>query len=211
MDSLETGREKIKKICDVIKSETLEPARIEAQGIIDSAHQKGEDIIKEAQDQAAQINKEAKEKIEREKEIFHHSLAYSCKQAMEELRQKIENQLFNESMAQWLSRSMEDPKLTAELVTALVHAIQKEGISADFSALIPSTIPAEKVNAQLAKEILDQLREKSVSVAGFSGGVQIKMHDRRMILDVSDQAIQEMLEKYIRKDFRDILFAQPQE
>lgn len=206
MEQLETGKDKIKEICAILKQEALEPAQKEANKIIEAAEQESYRIIREAEAKAAVLLSQAKEKIEQEKKIFANGLKLMCRQALEALRQDIESKLFTSSLSDWVEEQSTDPTVGAQLITALVHAIEKEGISAHFSALIPASVPAEKVNRILAKNILDKLREKSLVVGEFFGGVQLKLHDRKLTLDLSDSALKELLGQYIRKDFRELLF-----
>ena len=206
MENLDTGKDKIKKICEILKNETLQPAQEEAQRIVEAAEQEARNIQRAAEAQAEELVTASKIKMAKQKELFDHSIRAACTQVMESLRQEIENNLFNTSLSDWLSKQTVDADLAAKLVNALVKAIEKEGTSAELSAIIPSKIPAEKVNALLLKEVVDKLREKSVVLGGLTGGVQLKLHDKQLTLDLSDEALKELLGRYIRKDFRDLLF-----
>lgn len=206
MNELETGKDKIKKICEILKNESLEPAKEEAQKIITEAQEESARMIQEAKQKADELFEANRKMMERERVVFEGSLSQACKQGMEALRQKIQEQFFNAELASWVKNNTTDPQIAAKLIEVLVEAVKKEGISANFSALIPSTIPAEKVNVILAKNILEKLKEKSVVVGDFNGGVRIKLHDQQLTLDLSDQAIYELLEKYLSRDFRELLF-----
>lgn len=206
MENLETGKDKIKKICDILKEETLQPAKKEAQQILEVAGQEAHQIIRDAETKAEHILNEAKAKMEKEKELFRNSMKQASRQGIETLKQEIENKLFNTELENWLQKNTADPEVGAKLITVLVQAVEKEGVSVDFSALIPAQVPADKVNALLAKEIVEKLKEKSVTVGDFIGGVQLKLHDRKLTLDLSDQALKELIGHYIRKDFRELLF-----
>ncbi|MCC5831419.1 MAG: V-type ATP synthase subunit E [Chlamydiales bacterium] len=206
MENLETGKDKIKKICEILKNETLLPAKEEAQQIVEVAGQEAHQIIRDAESKAEEILNEAKAKIEKEKELFRSSLTQACRQGLEALRQDIEGRLFNSGLDEWLKKNTANPEVGAKLISVLVEAIENEGISAEFSAVVPEQVPADKVNAALGQDVLDKLREKSVTVGDFIGGVQLKLHDRKLTLDLSDGALKELLGHYIRKDFRELLF-----
>jgi len=206
MENLDTGKDKIKKICEILKNETLQPAKEEAQKILEVAEQEARNIIRDAESKAESILQNAKSKMAKERELFESSIAQACRQGLESLRQDIENKLFNSELESWVSKQTGDAQLSAKLINTLVSAIEKEGTSADFSALIPHQVPVDQVNALLLKEILDKLRERSVIVGDFIGGVQLKLHDRKLTLDLSDEALKELIGQYIRKDFREILF-----
>jgi V/A-type H+-transporting ATPase subunit E len=207
MDDLETGKDKIKKICEILKNESIEPAKQEAQRIIDEAGEHAHEMIREAEKKAVSIIEEGRKKMEKERALFNASLTQAGKQALENLRQEIEKSLFNKEISSFVEKTTSDEKVASSLIAALVNAIEKEGTSADFSALIPRSLPADKVNQLLAKDILEKLREKSVVIGDFMSGVQIKLHDKEMTLDLSDSALKELLGKYLRKDFRQFLFS----
>ena len=206
MENLETGKEKIKQICEILKNETLEPAKEEARTIIANAEHQARQIIRQAEEKGDQLLKQTKQDIEKQKMVFESSLRQSCLQGIETLRQEIETSLFNQEVVEWIDQQTVDPKLGAKLITALIEAIEKEGTSTDFSALIGEKMSKEEINALLAKRILHKIREKTVTIGGFIGGVQLKLHDRKLTLDLSDEAIKELIAKYIRKDFRNLLF-----
>lgn len=209
MENLDTGKDKIKKICEVLKNETLLPAKEEAQKILETAELEARNIIHDAEKKSEAILYDAKTRIAKERELFELSLKQACGQGMEALRQDIEKKLFNAEITDWLGKKTFNANLVAKLIDALVSAIEKEGTSVDFSAIIPQHISVEQVNALLLKGVLEKLREKSVIVGDFLGGVQLKLHDKKFTLDLSDQALKELMEQYIRKDFRKILFESP--
>lgn len=207
MDDLETGKDKIKKICEILKNESLEPAKQEGARIISDAQNQAHEILRAAEKKAKERLEAEQKKIEKEKELFQLSLKQACKQTIESLRQEIEATLFNKELTLLVENGTRDGKAMAEMISALVRGIEKEGLSVDFSAVISQTMGAKEVNQMLAKEILEQLREKSVILGDFAGGVQIKLHDKNLVLDLSDSALKELLGKYLRKDFRTLLFA----
>ena len=87
-----------------------------------------------------------------------------------------------------------------------MKAIQEEGLDAELSAVIPPSVEARAVNELLGKELIEQLKEKSVIIGKMKSGVMIKLHNENIILDVSDSAILELLTGYIRKDFQQLFF-----
>lgn len=206
MKGIETGKDKVKKICEALRRETLEPAMQEAEEIIKEAHEKAERILTDAKKQADLFHHEAREKAEREKKIFQSALNQASKQAIQVLRQLIEEKFFNRELAEQLSKPLQNPQVLADLIAAVVAALKQEGSEANLSAYIPAKIPARAVNELLTKEILNQLREKSVLVSSLGGGVEVKLHNENVTLDLSDTALKELIASYIRKDFREIFF-----
>ena len=75
-----------------------------------------------------------------------------------------------------------------------------------MSAIIPQSVSAKEVNRFLGEGILNRLKEKSVELGEFAGGAQVKLHDKKMTIDITDKSLMELLSGYVRKDFRKLLF-----
>lgn len=206
MKTLETGQEKIQKICDVLRRDTLEPAKEEAQGIIIEAKKRAEHIIVEAQQQAEKFLEQARHAIEQERNVFQSSLTQSAKQSLEALRQSIEYNLFNKELHHLVVRHTADPKVIAKLIESLVKALEKEGLAVDLAAIIPASVSSKEVNTLLTAEILSKLQGNSVVLGDIAGGVKILIKNKRMELDISNTEIEELLQRYLRKDFRKMIF-----
>jgi V/A-type H+-transporting ATPase subunit E len=204
---LESGKDKIQKICDALRKETLEPAKQEAREIVENAHLQANEIIKEAEEKAMRTIASAEKEIEERKRLCQSSLQLSCRQAIEQLKQKIEEQLFNKQLAELIAKEMSDPKIIAQLLTSLMRAMENKGVDDEFIALIPKEISPKAINAILTQQILEKLEKQSVTVGDFAGGVQIRLKGRRMTIDVSDAVVRELIAQYIRRDFRDLIFS----
>ncbi len=207
MRSLERGQDKIKKICDKLRHETLEPAEQEAQRILEEARHKAEAIKAEAELHAEQLIKQARGQIEQERNVFHSALQQAAKQTLEGLRQEIEHKLFNEELQNLLEKQMADPKIVAELINGVVKALEKEGLTTEVTAVIPRHISIDDVNALLLENVRKRLKSKPLEIGNFAGGAQLKLHGKRMTIDLSDQALKELLAQYMRKDFRNLIFS----
>jgi V/A-type H+-transporting ATPase subunit E len=207
MKGLETGKDKIQKICDALKKETLEPARQEAREVIENAHLQAADIVAAAKKKAEERLAAAEKEIEEKQRVFHSSLHLACRQGVELLKQRVENELFNRVLAAMVEKEMADPKVIANLLLSFMKAMEERGIEEDFAAIIPKQIAPRTINSMLTSHILERLKDHSVSVGGFNGGVQIRMSSRQITIDVSDQVVRELIAQYIRRDFRDLIFA----
>lgn len=206
MKGIDTGKDKVKKICEILRRETLDPAIGEAEQIIHSAKEQAENIIESARKEAARMIEQARVEIERQKNVFESSLSQACKQSIEALKQSIEEKLLDRELASLLTKHTQDPKVLANLISAAVKAIEKEGIDALLSVYVPAAVPARSVNLLLGQELLDRLKEKSVLIGPMTGGIQIKLHKENITVDITDAALKELVAGYIRKDFRAMIF-----
>lgn len=207
MKTIDSAPDKIKKICAVLREETLQPAMKEAEAILQAAEERASKIIEEAKLMASNIQKAAKEAIEKEQLLFNANLQQAIKQGLEALRQTIEERFFHRHLSTLLEKETVDPRTLSTLLAVVIEAIKKEGLSADLAAYVPKTVAPRDVNALLLKEMLQELQGASVSVGEFSGGIQVKLVDNRVTLDISDQALKELLATYVvRNDFRRMIF-----
>src|SRR3989338_7173519 len=131
MKGLETGKDRIQKICDTLRKETLEPAKQEAREIVENAHIQASGIVEEAKTRAVLLIEAAEKEMEERKRVFHASLNLACRQGIEALKQKIERDLF--------SKEMSDQKLIANLINSLVKTMKKRGLKRILST--PSQKP----------------------------------------------------------------------
>lgn len=206
MKGIETGKDKVKKICEVLRNETIEPAKKEADQLIEEARLEAEGIIAEANERAEVLLEQAKKEIERQKKVSHATLQQASRQTLEDLKQQIEQKLINPELASMITKNLSEPKILHELIQAVVEALGKEGIDADLSVYIPATVPAKTVNELLGQKILSKLKEKSVLLGKMAGGIEVKLRNENISIDITDQAIKELVSNYIRKDFREMFF-----
>jgi V/A-type H+/Na+-transporting ATPase subunit E len=206
MKGLETGKDKVKKICDVLKRETLEPAKHEAEEIVAAARRHADEILADAHKESKKMVENAHLQIEKQKLIFQASMTQACRQTLEVLKEKIEHKLFNPELAKLVTKPMQDPKLIAQLINAIVHALEKEGTQSDLSVVVSSAISARAVNELLASDVIQRLREKGVLLSSLGGGIEVKLLKDNITIDLSDETIKELVATYIRKDFREFIF-----
>ena len=200
------GKDRVQEICDSLRQEALQPALQEAESIVANAKKRAEEILKEAQKEAEKIIQEAQKKGKKHQSVVEASLEQAAKQTLASIKQKIEKDLFSDQLIQMAAQETKDPKLLAKLIESLVKAIEKEGTSAEFSVAVSEGLTVDEVNQALSKKIVEKLKEKSVTLGGFEGGVQVRLHDQKLTLDVSGQVLEEILAGFVRKDFRELIF-----
>jgi len=206
MTSLEKGDDKIKKICEIIRKDTLDPAKEHAKEIIENAKIEADQIIKKANNEKEKILNEAKKDIEKEKKIFDSSLNISLRQAFEDLKSKIENELFSKTLSEELKIKLKDSNIIADIINRIVTAIEKQGINADISALVSRDTDFNAVNRLLLDNVIKKLKEHEVVLKDFDGGVKIKLIDMQLTLDITKESLKSLIADYIRADFRQKVF-----
>ncbi len=206
MKGLETGKDKIQKICDALKKETLEPAKQEAREIIENAHMQAAEIVSEAKTKASSMLQEAEKEMEEKRRVVQAALNLACKQGIEQLKQKIEKELFNQELVHLVKEEMTEPKVIAHLLNSFLKAMEERGIEEEFVAQIPKGITPRSINELLAARVLERLKNRTVVASDIAGGVQIQLEGKKITVDLSDAAVRELIAQYIRRDLRDLVF-----
>lgn len=205
MEDLETGKDKIRQICDLLRRDTLEPAKEEGSKIVEEAQEQAVKILSDAKIQAEALIREARAQIEKERNVFQSSLTQASKQSIDALKSEIENNLFSAELKKVIGQTLAQPEIIAKLISTFIKVIERDGLSADFSAIIPSQISVNDLNRFLLEEDMQKIKD-GITLNGFSGGVKLKLKDKNITIDMSDKAVVELLETYLRKDFRKWIF-----
>lgn len=201
-----SAEDKLQQICDALRVETLKPAEDEADAIVRGAEEQAKRILQEAQEKANQMIAQAQEEAERRLKQGEAALAQAGRRSLETLKQAVEQKVFKESLAEWLDQWSVDPEVASKLITALVGAIESQGIASDLKAYVGKHVAARSVNKLLAKGTLAKIKDKGVTVGKFVGGVQLKVEGKNWVLDLSSETLLDLLTRYLQKDFREMIF-----
>ncbi len=207
MKTHKTGQEKIKEICEILRKDTLEPAKQEGVEIIAEAKAEAEKIIQAAKDEAEKIFNDTRKRMQQEKSVFQSALGQASKQSLEELKQMIHSKIFDEELYDKVVGKVNDPDLISSIISTIISALERDGIDTDISAVISQTVSPDEINTLLGESIIKKLKEQSVFVGDFVGGAMVRLHGKKIVLDVSGEALKDLLATHLRKDFRKILFS----
>lgn len=202
------ANDKLKKICDSLREDALKPAEEQADILLKEAKIKADKFISEAREEANRIIKEADEEAANKLIVAKAEIERTLERSLDVLKQSIENKIFKENLVEWLDSSISSSEVSAEFIKAIIVALEKQGLDSDLTVYISRSLNSKEVNKLLGKEILKKLRESSVILGNFSGGVKVRVNQKSLELDVTTEALKDLFSRYLRKDFREILFHQ---
>lgn len=200
------GKQRVQQICDLIKKDTLDPARQEAANILQEAHEEAHRIIQKAEAHCREKEEELKRHLAQQRKVFVASLEQASAQALETLKQDIEHQVLAKGLFDLLGKPCQDPQVLGKLLDAIIAAVHKEGLGTHLTAIIPKTVSKEAVLAALLPATRQALEKGSIELGKIGGGVALTILDRQITIDISDAAIQDLLLRYLRKEFRQYFF-----
>lgn len=207
MKTLEDGKKRIQHICDAIRLDALEPAKLEAEQLRTEGERQKQELIAEGKKEKERLIQEGRTLIDRERTVFQESLAQAAQQAIEAFKQQLEADLFNEELENLLQIPFSDPQCIADIVSGLVCAIDKEGLAANLQAQIAKSVEPHAVNKLLAQRILQRLQKQAVEIGEFAGGAKIEVQGRNMKVSLTMNDVKKLLADHLRKDFRKLIFA----
>lgn len=204
MKAMDSGAEKVKQICDVLKHKTLVPAQEEAERIIKEAEAEADKIVAKAKSEAKSEFEEVKKKIADERAVLETSLKLAAKQATAALKSDLETAFFNPALTELIGKEMEDASFVAKLLSALVGAVEKEGMGTELKAVIGAHVDKEAAAKALATNLLDKLKG-GLTVGSFAGGAQLKLIKESLTVEVTEEVVSTLLATYLRDDFRKVV------
>lgn len=207
MKTLDSGKDKVQQICNAIRREALEPAEREKQRLLEEGEKERQALIDEGKRERERIVDEGRRTIEQERNVFDSAMTQATKQAIETCKQQIEA-LLRRDLDVLVDGPTADPAFVASLLKAFVVAFDREGFGANLSATVARNVDAEAVSKLLAKDILDRLEGKTISVGDFGGGgLHLTSRDHKMTVELTGDDVKKLLAHHLRKDFRALLFA----
>ncbi|MBM3191628.1 MAG: V-type ATP synthase subunit E [Chlamydiae bacterium] len=206
MEIVDSGKDKVKKICDALKKQTLDPAKLEAKTIVDNALKEAEKIVKRAKEEAKEVYEDNKKKLEQEKKAFRSSLHLAATQTLEVLKQEIENNLFDKPVGALFKEATLKEEVVAQFINIIVSLLKEKGLDANLLAFVPQKLSKPKVLESLTKEVLASLPEHAVHLSEMTGGAKIKLKEKNLVLEITDTSLKELFSQFLRDDFREVLF-----
>ena len=208
MELIDSSKKKVKKICDVLVKETLEPAQKQAEEIVDEAHAKGSAIISEAKAKAEAILQKARDQVEEEKRVFESSVNIAVQKVITDLKDQIESRLFHPELEGQVSKYLKEKDVVVKLIDALVGALSKEGMKADLEVIVSNSFSTEEICSAILDSSLKAMKGETIQLAEMGSGVVVKCEGYNLSVDITDEAVKEIIARYASESLRKILFNQ---
>ena len=205
----DTAQIKIQSLCDTLKQEALEPAQHQATQLINQARAEAETLVQTARQEAEQIRQTAKQQMQQERAQFDSSLRQATAHSLRALRCEIEEKLFRDQLVQSLSEGLNDPVILTRLIHVIIDAIARDGLGVDLSVEVSKAVDISALNSLLGQKILKQLRDGTCLKSTVGGGARIRVHEKALTFELSDQFLRELLESYIHSEFVKLVFQTP--
>lgn len=210
----------VEELINRLKNEGVEKGQAQAEQIVSEAKAHAQSMVKQAQQQADQIVSKAREEAENLKRAAHEALEVAFRDTTLALKTQL-TQRFTGEVQRLVGAEMQKPELLQKLILELAGKEKEEVAEAQqVEVLMPGKVDGlEELSRnpeELEQGILtyfvrlvsqDMLREGvSFGVAKDNqGGLKLKLVDREVILDMSDEAIADSILEHLQPRFRALL------
>jgi len=204
----------VKELIDRIRDEGVQSARAEADRIITEAKARAARIVSDAKAEAAKSKSEAQAAMEREQTAAIEALRIAARDTGLELRSAILS-AFEEHVRHLVTDVTTDGSVLRDMILVLSGRAAEDLIKdKDAAILIPDRL-ADEVSAQLEEFLqssavafsADVLRKgvELIPSSQVQGGARVRLVDEDLEIDLSDEALSEMMLKLLLPRYRKIL------
>ena len=210
----------VETLIDQLRTDGIEQGRSEAEKIVNEAKSKAEWTLKQAQEEAAQIRTKAKQEAGQLERSSHEALETATRDALLSLKAQL-TQLFTREVKRLIGESTRKKELLEKMILEVVGQGKKEtGKAKNVEVILPREVigieelsqdPEELEKGELTEFL--RLVTRALGREGLTfgvakddrGGLRVKLTDKGIELDFSDQAIAEVLLQHLQPRFRALL------
>lgn len=213
----------VQELIDKLKNLGVSEGQRQAEQIIKEAHSKASRILSQAEAEVDKLLSEGKKKLEVERKSSHEAIKTAFRNTEIALRSKVRD-AFSAHLRRLVSLELEDKDFIKQLVLVIAGVKTPEIAKApQVEVLLPSKI-FETVgsNTQLSQEGKTRLQHLVLGIThemlregielkpatGIKGGIKVRLVGKDLELDLSDEAISELLLKYLLPRYREIVSGQ---
>ena len=204
----------VKELIDRIRDEGVHSARAEADRILTEAKARAARIVADAKAEAAAIKKEARAAMEREQTATIEALRIAARDTELELRAAIMSG-FEEHVRRLVTDVTTDGSVLRDMILVLAGRAADDLIQdKDAAILVPNRL-ADEVSAELDEFLrqstlalsADVLRQgiELIPSNEVQGGARVRLVGEDLEIDMSDEALSEMMLKLLLPRYRKIL------
>ena len=210
----------VEALIERLRNEGVNSGRTQAEQIVKEAEDRADSIIKQAEKQAAQMVKQAKEDSQNLERAGNQALEVAFRDTVLGLKSQL-NQRFTGEVQRLVGDETQKPELLQKLILEVVGSIKEAVADAEqVEVLLPRKVEGlEELSRnpeELEQGILThfiRLLTQDVLREGVSfgitkdnkGGLQLRLIDQEVVLDLSDAAIAEVILEHLQPRFRALL------
>lgn len=213
----------VQELINKLREQGVAEGQQQAHGIIQDAQNEAARIISKAQSQAESILSDAHRKIEVERTSAHEAIKIAFRDTELALRSNF-REAFSAHLKRLVSYAMQDQDFIKQLVLVVAGMKTSEVASAArIEILVPANLfESDKRDPRLTPEgkqrlqhlvlgITNEMLREGVDLqvsSDFTGGIRVRLVGEDLEIDLSDDALSNLLLKFLLPRYREIVSGQ---
>lgn len=213
----------VQELIDKLKNQGVSEGQKQAEQIISEAHNKASQILSQAKTESDKLLSEARHKIDVERKSSHEAIKTAFRDTEISLRSRV-REAFSAHLRRLVSFELSDINFIKQLVLAIASEKTNEITQvARADILLPAKIfETDENGSHLSQEgkqgmshlVLgithDMLREgiELKPSTDVKGGIKVRLIDKDIDLDLTDEALSDLLLKYLLPRYIEIVSGQ---
>ncbi len=192
-------------LIDRLKSDGVSRGKQEADAIVADAKRQALTILDAARREADQIVTDAKSEAERVRQTSNQALQLAGRDALLKLRESFQLQ-FENRLRKLVGTTLQEPEMLRKLILEVAGKARPEDDRVEL--LLPADAangdPLESFVSGLTAEMLGEGVSFGVG-DDVAAGVRVRLNDRDVDIDLSDEALTSFLKRFLVPRFRHIM------
>ncbi|GAB4534824.1 MAG: hypothetical protein Tsb0019_36410 [Roseibium sp.] len=211
----------VQALIERLKAEGVAKGRSEGEDILAKATAKAADIVAEAQQKAAALLNEARAEAAREKAATEDGLKVAARDLVLSLRNELGDRIQQEA-GRLVGTALADEAFLKELILAMA-ANARDNASVSDSEPMEIVLPEKVVTFEELKQspeavepgtlthfviaLAGQVLREGVSFSSAPGfdGIKVKLTDRNVSIDLTEEAIAALLKRHLQPRLRAVM------
>lgn len=210
----------VEGLIERLRYEGVASGRREAERIVEEAQRRANEIIDQAELDADKIREDAQKAVEHLKVSAKEALEVAARDTLITLKTQLTNR-FAQEVKGLVSEQMHSEELLRRLILEVTgQAAERIGEEDRLEILLPRDVrgleslrrhPEELAGGELSRfvqALSEECFRKGVTfgeMEGKSGGMKIRLEDKAMTIDLTDEAVAALLLEHLQPRFRALL------
>ena len=210
MDATHTVSSGVQELIGRIRHEGIQAARDEAEKMIQEAHKRAAEIIDKARTEAETMITKARADIDQERQAAHEALRQAVRDTVLTFKEQLTTR-FVEEVKGLVGKELKNTDFLRQMILAIAHQSAPDEAQNHALELLLSEdlFPAPDGGAASLREFIvglaNQLMQGGIEIRASSAieaGIRLRMVGEDMEVDLTDEALSELLLKHLLPRFR---------
>lgn len=197
----------VEQLIDRLKSDGVAKGKHEADAILTDAKKQALEIVDAAQREADKILTDAKDEAERLRKTSGQALQLAGRDAMLKLRESFQLQ-FENRLRKLVGDSVREPDTLRKLILEVAGKNRPDSLGDDVQLLLPHAAGASDPLSSYVGGLTAEMLADGVTFGvgeDVDAGVRVRLGDRDVEVDLSDEALAAFLSRFLIPRFRELM------